>query len=909
MSDEFRVHHCVNQLMHLLKVDSGQSAADCTEHLLKNRTPFITTQVNTHSASIHISENASKPQEFINKFEELKVRNVRNIGSLVHLLSNIIDDKTVSKILTNCAATRGDAEKLIPKYPPSGLGSSLVNLPASGTTLSPKQLAELRNNLEKASQSTANLTVEANQKLLLDRYQAKKLNFTIPVQPSWLFGPTRKQFLSADFSFDSRSQLPAHLLGKFSPQHQEKEVIQDLLAVLAGYEGCYILVRRGDDKYGSRKFILDQTMDISLLEMTNLILPVASHYSVVVNFIEERSAFEYGQVSHALCSAMKTLLREYQIHLAQLEDQFRQGILTLQRLVFLLQPILQQMSILAFVACAVDRGNCIGGTILTLLHKQILSSVGNAKAEELYVYLAQIANVPYLEMLEKWIYKGEVMDHYGEFLVEEKEMFSKDKLLDEYNDKYWELRYTLCRERIPVYLEQMADKILSTGKYLNVVHECGNKVSFPGAQEIIYNHNKREYAKQIEEAHSYASQLLLDLLMEEHNLTAHLRSVKTYFLLNNSDFLLHFMDLTESEMKMPMADIIPNRLEALLELAIRTSMSEHDPYKDDLKVVLLNYDLITQLVRILSIDTVEESFVKSLDPTELNLSGLESFALDYTVRWPLSLVISRKSLTKYQMLFRHLFYCKHVERQLSAVWVMFKRLKKDFIQSGHWFVQAMTILQKMLHFIQNFEYYMMFEVLEPNWMNLEQNLKSAKNVDEVLNVHTDFLRQCLQDCLLTNTDMLRILSKLLMLCVSFSNFMSGINRQVDAPMLKETLEHSTLSGPPTSEEKRQAAEQIGTTARETIAHLEQLSNSEEHIDTIKLFEKNFTQTLMTLLNRVTFISREQGHHGLFNILHKLDYNGYYRSRMKDTDCKNEADLSTCSDLIARHHKTVSVIAK
>jgi len=41
--------------------------------------------------------------------------------------------------------------------------------------------------------------------------------------------------------------------------------------------------------------------------------------------------------------------------------------------------------------------------------------------------------------------------------------------------------------------------------------------------------------------------------------------------------------------------------------------------------------------------------VKSLDPTELSLSGLESFALDYTVRWPLSLVISRKALTKYQV--------------------------------------------------------------------------------------------------------------------------------------------------------------------------------------------------------------------------------------------------------------------
>jgi len=40
--------------------------------------------------------------------------------------------------------------------------------------------------------------------------------------------------------------------------------------------------------------------------------------------------------------------------------------------------------------------------------------------------------------------------------------------------------------------------------------------------------------------------------MNEHSLAARLKSVKSYFLLNESDFLLNFMDLTENEMRMPM---------------------------------------------------------------------------------------------------------------------------------------------------------------------------------------------------------------------------------------------------------------------------------------------------------------------------------------------------------------------
>lgn len=40
----------------------------------------------------------------------------------------------------------------------------------------------------------------------------------------------------------------------------------------------------------------------------------------------------------------------------------------------------------------------------------------------------------------------------------------------------------------------------------------------------------------------------------------------------------------------------------------------------------------------------------------------------FQVQWPLSLVISRKAITKYQLIFHFLFHCKHVNRQLCAAW-------------------------------------------------------------------------------------------------------------------------------------------------------------------------------------------------------------------------------------------------
>lgn len=51
----------------------------------------------------------------------------------------------------------------------------------------------------------------------------------------------------------------------------------------------------------------------------------------------------------------------------------------------------------------------------------------------------------------------------SEFMVEEHEL-QKEKIQEDYNDKYWDQRYTIVQHRIPSFLQKMADKILSTGK-------------------------------------------------------------------------------------------------------------------------------------------------------------------------------------------------------------------------------------------------------------------------------------------------------------------------------------------------------------------------------------------------------------------------------------------------------------
>ena len=56
------------------------------------------------------------------------------------------------------------------------------------------------------------------------------------------------------------------------------------------------------------------------------------------------------------------------------------------------------------------------------------------------------------------------------------------------------------------------------------------------------------------------------------------------YLIYEGDFMVQLMDLAEAELCKKMDEIAPSRLESLLELALRCSTANADPYKDDLRL-------------------------------------------------------------------------------------------------------------------------------------------------------------------------------------------------------------------------------------------------------------------------------------------------------------------------------------
>lgn len=602
----------------------------------------------------------------------------------------------------------------------------------------------------------------------------------IPYEPSW---NREREYLTAKALMKSpkhQNDTKNQTLSTFPPSIQETLIIDDLLYIFIGIEGQYLKLEEIPETDTTLKFTLNQEdVDPSIATLALRCVCMGEMYLKLHFFVEKFSRYEYGQVHHAFSAALKILLKEYIIAIAQLEHyvKFSDKAFSLQNLWYQIQPSIQTLEILCKVAdaCAISSG---GGALLTEIQRVKASLSGDARTNQMFSFLMEKASKPYLTMVERWICYGEIKDPYGDFMVRRDDRIKKDELLSNPYSTYWQARYTLRETQIPLFLSRCAQKILMAGKYLHVLRSCRRLDAIPFQCPIPYFSSDRKYDELVEQAHHFASKTLLDFYLKENDLCQRFRSLKHYFMMDQGDFFMDFMDVAEEELNSRAKEISMTRLESLLQLSLQTSTCSSDTYKDDLLCFLSPHNLIAQLEAIheRSQKRPRESltvFSSSSIPL-LGYKVIDAFTLNYKVQWPNSLIISCSALQKYQMIFRHLFFCKHVERRLCDAWMNHQSTKELGLRSA--LGPSLCLRQKMLHFQQNFVYYMMVEVVSQRFHSFEKDLLQVKSVDDIMQFHEEYLDSCLKECLLTDPDLLRVLTKLMTVCMTFANSIERFTR-------------------------------------------------------------------------------------------------------------------------------------
>lgn len=217
----------------------------------------------------------------------------------------------------------------------------------------------------------------------------------------------------------------------------------------------------------------------------------------------------------------------------QLESEYRERSLSLQKLLYFVRPTMHIFEIIAGICGQLDKyDDVFGANLLTFLYEKITSLTGDLNSQRIMIHLTKMTAVPYINMLRLWMLKGAIIDPQDEFMVKDNQTMNRESGDSEYSAEYWEKRYTLRRDKTPKFLEPLSDCILRTGKYLNVIRQCVEHMNANDANELIFSpDNLTTLTNFVQNAYKVASETLLKVLVKDNDLMGHLMSVKKYLLL------------------------------------------------------------------------------------------------------------------------------------------------------------------------------------------------------------------------------------------------------------------------------------------------------------------------------------------------------------------------------------------
>ncbi|EEP77588.1 conserved hypothetical protein [Uncinocarpus reesii 1704] len=590
-------------------------------------------------------------------------------------------------------------------------------------------------------------------------------------------------------------RLRSKPLKELSMDAQEAAILQDLLFVFMGYEGEYIHFANTfnpdleSDRLVGPSYQIMPGLDPSLRDLTMGMLKTATHYSAMEAFVEVQSRAEFGAVNHALCAAIRKLLKDYLILIAQLESQllnnpnFTLHVLhlhtmptaqSLSQLYSFGQDLLKRNSLLAqdpdesiddfddvenILEQLREGGDlapggmsskkfCKGGNVLGLLTQRLATFSGDPATKVLLQTLLRESSKPYMRMLNEWLHHGEIKDPHAEFLIKEQKGIKRDKLEEDYTDEYWDKRYTIRETEVPPQLESVKDKVLLAGKYLNVVRECGGVDISKEMKDVPQSFDDPRFLDNVNGAYTHANASLLNLLLTKNSLTTRFRSLKHYFFLDRSDFFSYFLELGTSELRKPAKSVNEGKLQSLLDIVLRQpgSIAAQDPFKEDVKVRMNQVGLTKWLMRVVSVSGIDqdnpeahpEKYQTPAPQTtddDKDIAGFDALELDYLVPFPLSLVISRKTVLRYQLVFRHLLSLRYLESLLVNCWQDHIKVENRVVEKESLGITGENILMDRVN----------GDDAEGSEVMVNGTKQVNRTVDELMQDHVDFLDTCLKE--------------------------------------------------------------------------------------------------------------------------------------------------------------------
>ncbi|ONH69683.1 Spindle pole body component SPC97 [Cyberlindnera fabianii] len=630
---------------------------------------------------------------------------------------------------------------------------------------------------------------------------------------------------------------------------QEALIMKDLLFVLVGLEGSYI---RYSEKYDPHlpsgrargpDYKINKHLDASLKDVTKRMVLVSKMFVLLTTFTENYNYLDSGRVVQALVSQVREFLKVYLMFLDQMEQQFRQSrsfslrqfeqemksnvtykmkhLYDIVSSIYELAAIrrkedqssafnnfinnirqdLQQTGSIDLLSDTTNLHQVKGGLVLNIVHEKILSNSGDIKSKEFLDVLFKNISRSYVSMLNDWITKGDLNDPHGEFFITTN--LARDFKVNSLNsEQYWDSKYVIKKDGLP---RQFADKdlqlkVLHTGKYLNVLKECGVTLdSF--SDERIDDLNGSNLLLVLERAYAVANKFIMDLFLNGYHFKELVNDLEGYFLLQNASNIVEFMSLCAGDFKRPHDQVPVSRFKRSFET---TFAGKKDLIYQLLNVTLEKESIYSYLLEILKVEAIDaEQALKSnnfdalknlisqtldiekdtsRDPTSPELMrSINYFNLEIILPFPLNLVVSRTVIIQYQLMFRHLLVLHYTDKQLSETWLEINKNKiwkfRHFDKPiPKWIARARSLHDRMKDFVRIYFDFLVNDIIDKSWSDLMQSLYEAGDFEQLAQALQSFLNSVLKGSILTTEKLIKIFSRLFQIINAYCTFLLSLRK-------------------------------------------------------------------------------------------------------------------------------------
>ncbi|KAL1920763.1 uncharacterized protein VTP21DRAFT_11398 [Calcarisporiella thermophila] len=555
---------------------------------------------------------------------------------------------------------------------------------------------------------------------LSESQQSNKLSSSRPFS----FKPQSKE--------SSSSELPQNVEHKLTPYQQyitnndiqeisEAVLLRDIIFVLQGIGGRYVQFDGKNDMFVihpmARIPYPMQCLIDKLAEMGQLFKSIKEF----VDFhIDDTSI---GLMGQSFCATLKRELEKYYRFIAGLEgflpkenSENSESSLTIKRIYVGAQTWIRRLNLMQTLMdiCKSEKG----GALIDKVY--MYGKHGDPFIQSSTVLFLTEVSKPLYEMLERWVYEGELVDPFNEFFIGEHPEVADEEL--------WQKKYFMREEMLPGHISPaLAKKIFSIGKSINFIRYSCQDDEFVDkrrrirrAKQVLKYGDIAALEAHIDATYASTSQYLIELLLNKYKLKEHLNAFKRYLLLGQGDLFQYLMDTIGPTLNKPANSIHRYNLSSILEAAIRSSNAQYD----------------------------DPAILKRIDVRELTVKegdfGWDVFTLDYIVDRPINTIFTPDSIHQYLLLFNFLWRLKRVEHTLSHAW----RRQMTVARSHPKIIEVVSDLQRcriitsqMIHFIYQLQYFILFEGIECSWDKLMRDIAIPSiDLDGLISAHQRYLK-------------------------------------------------------------------------------------------------------------------------------------------------------------------------